>query len=83
MPRITVRDLVWFPVVVFAFIGWGYDHSLAAKRERESRALQLDLALAAQRHAELAERLQQRLDEYENQHELLRRLLRLPSQEQN
>jgi hypothetical protein len=82
MFRVTSRDLAWIAVVAVALIGWGYEHSVAAKRHRKSQVLQADLAFAIQRQIELAESMQRRLDEYENEHVLMRRLLRLAQQKQ-
>jgi hypothetical protein len=77
---ITLRDFVWLAVFVVTLIGWSYDHALAARRVRTSRAAQTDLATVIQRQTELADSMRQRLDEYENQHVLMRRLLRVTQQ---
>jgi len=49
-------------------------------RERKSQAAQIELAVAVQQQIELLEQMEQRLDEYESQHVLMRRLLRLAQQ---
>jgi hypothetical protein len=81
MFRVTHRDMVWLVILVVASVTWGYDHSMAVFRELNSQERQAALAAAVRRQAELAEKMQQRLYEYENQHVLMRRLLRVAKQD--
>jgi len=49
-------------------------------REKRFQVAQTDLAIALRQQVELSEQMAQRLDEYESQHVLMRRLLRVAQQ---
>lgn len=80
MYRPHLRDVFSLAILAGVIVCWRIDHSRAAARERLLRATQIELATAVAKHAEVAEKMQQRLDEYENQYVLMRRFLRVAKQ---
>ena len=77
MRRPILRDFAWMASLAAVLAVWAFDHTLATTRERQLKATTTDMAVAVQRHTELVTQMQQRLDEYENQHVLMRRFLRV------
>ena len=78
--RITRRDCIWIAFLLVPSLGWWCEHRMAFNRRQKSQAALADLAVALQKQVELSEQMRQRLDEYENQHVLMRRLLRTAQQ---
>jgi hypothetical protein len=77
MSRFTMRDCASLAILACVLVCWRLDHSSASSRERQLRTTQVDLASALGKHTVLAEKMNQRLDEYETQHLLMRRFLRV------
>jgi hypothetical protein len=80
--RVTIRDLFAVSAIVGLLACWRISHLQIQWQGQLATSRQQELATARQRESELTatvDRLTARLDEYENQHVLMRRLLLMPT----
>ena len=80
--RVTIRDLLSVVVIVSLLACWRVSHVKANLLGQLAESRQQQLASAKERESELlatVNRLTARIDEYENQDVLMRRLLLMPT----
>jgi len=80
--RVTIRDLFSVSAIVGLLACWRISHLQTEWQGQLAASRQQELSKAIQRESELAatvERLSARLDEYENEHVLMRRFLLMPT----
>jgi hypothetical protein len=80
--RVTIRDLLSVVVIISLLACWRVSHVRAGLLGQLAQSRHDQLASAKQRESELIATVGQltaRLDEYENQHLLMRRLLLTPT----
>jgi hypothetical protein len=80
--RVTIRDLISVVAIVGVLACWRISHLQTEWLGQLTTSQQRELSRAREQESELAatvDRLSARLDEYENQHVLMRRLLLMPT----